>query len=34
MNNRGTVTLKTDRLILRKYRIEDSKDMYKNWGHS
>ncbi|WP_436513222.1 GNAT family N-acetyltransferase [Clostridium thermobutyricum] len=32
MNNKGTVTLITDRLILRKYSIEDSKDMYKNWG--
>lgn len=32
MNHKGTVTLKTDRLILRKYKHEDSKDMFKNWG--
>lgn len=28
----GTKTLETERLILRKYKIEDAKEMYKNWG--
>lgn len=29
----GTKTLKTERLIQRKYKIEDAKEMYKNWGY-
>ena len=32
MNLLGTKTLETERLILRKYRIEDALDMYNNWG--
>lgn len=32
MNLLGTKTLETERLILRKYRIEDAFDMYNNWG--
>ena len=30
MNN--TKTLETERLILRKFKIEDAKDMYNNWA--
>ena len=32
MNNKGTVTLETERLILRKYSINDAKDMFNNWA--
>ena len=32
MNNLGTVTLETDRLILRRFKIEDAEAMYKNWA--
>ena len=28
----GTVTLETERLILRKFRLEDAPDMYANWA--
>lgn len=28
----GTKTLETERLILRKYKLSDAKDMYENWG--
>lgn len=28
----GTVTLETERLILRKFCITDVDDVYKNWG--
>ena len=31
MNHKGTVTLTTDRLILRRYRIQDAEDAYRNW---
>lgn len=27
-----TITLTTDKLILRKYELTDAKDMYKNWA--
>ncbi len=32
MNHKGTVLLETDRLILRKFVIEDSEAMYNNWA--
>lgn len=31
MNHTGTVTLETDRLILRRYEMSDAEDMYNNW---
>lgn len=32
MQNIGTKTLETDRLILRRFRIEDAEPMYRNWA--
>ena len=32
MNKIGTKTIETDRLRLRRFRIEDAKDMYENWA--
>lgn len=32
LSHRGTLTLETDRLILRRYRLEDASDMYHNWA--
>ena len=32
MNKLGTKRMETDRLILRKYVIEDAEDMYNNWA--
>ena len=32
MNLIGTKLLKTERLILRKYKESDAKDMFNNWG--
>ena len=32
MHHLGTFNLETDRLILRKFKIEDAKDMYNNWA--
>lgn len=32
MNHKGTVTLETQRLILRPFVMEDAEDMYKNWA--
>ena len=32
MKHCGTLTLETDRLILRRYQAEDYKAMYKNWA--
>ena len=34
MQNKGTVTLETERLILRRFRIEDAEDMFRNWASS
>ncbi|MGG7144072.1 GNAT family N-acetyltransferase [Clostridium nigeriense] len=31
MKNLGTKTIETERLILRKFKIEDAEAMYKNW---
>ena len=32
MNHKGTITLETERLILRRFYIEDADAMYKNWA--
>lgn len=32
MKELGTRNLETERLILRKYKIEDARGMYENWG--
>lgn len=32
MQNRGTKTLETDRLILRRFRQEDAERMFQNWA--
>lgn len=32
MNHIGTKTIETNRLILRKFKIADSEDMFKNWS--
>ena len=32
MKHLGTVTLETDRLILRRFRLDDAMDMYQNWA--
>ncbi len=34
MENLGTVTLESKRLILRQFTIEDAPKMYKNWASS
>ena len=34
MEHLGTKTLKTNRLTLRKFKIEDSQDMFNNWANS
>ena len=31
MTHIGTQTIETDRLLLRKYEITDSDDMFRNW---
>lgn len=32
MNDLGTITLETERLILRRFKIEDAENMYNNWA--
>lgn len=32
MNHQGTKRLETDRLILRRFEIEDAQEMYNNWA--
>ncbi|MDY4543698.1 MAG: hypothetical protein SPE00_00015 [Bacilli bacterium] len=32
MNHKGTTKLETNRLILRRFVIEDAKAMYENWS--
>ena len=32
MNKVGTQTIETDRLILRRFTVEDARDMYDNWA--
>ena len=33
MNNKGTVLIETDRLILRRFKQQDAKDIYENWAN-
>ena len=32
MNKAGTQRIETDRLILRRFRVEDAEEMYANWA--
>lgn len=32
MTHKGTVVLETERLILRKFKIEDAQNMFENWA--
>lgn len=32
MNHKGTVALETERLILRRFKLDDAKQMYENWA--
>lgn len=32
MNHKGTIQLETERLILRRFTIDDAPAMYKNWA--
>lgn len=32
MNHPGTLSLTTPRLLLRRYRVQDAADMYRNWA--
>lgn len=32
MKNKGTIVLETERLILRKFKIEDAQNMFGNWA--
>lgn len=32
LNHKGTDVINTDRLILRKFKLDDARDMYKNWS--
>ncbi len=34
MQHRGTVTLTTERLILRRFETTDAEDMFRNWAQS
>jgi len=33
MNHKGTVTLDTQRLILRQFKMEDADAMFHNWAN-
>ncbi|MGN0374814.1 MAG: GNAT family N-acetyltransferase [Butyrivibrio sp.] len=32
MNHKGTIKIETERLVLRRFVIEDAKSMYENWA--
>jgi len=32
MNKAGTQRIETDRFVLRRFRLEDTEDMYANWA--
>ena len=32
MNHKGTITLETERLVLRKFEVEDAGAMFRNWA--
>lgn len=33
MNHKGTVTLETERLILRRFELSDAEEMFNNWAN-
>ena len=33
MEHKGTARLETERLILRRFTVEDAQDMFDNWAH-
>lgn len=33
LNHRGTQTLKTERLILRRFYVSDAQAMFENWAN-
>ena len=33
LNHKGTITLETDRLILRRFTLEDAEAMFNNWAN-
>ena len=32
MKHKGTIQLESERLLLRRFKTEDAKDMYNNWA--
>ena len=32
LNHKGTVTIETERLILRRFTMEDAGPMFRNWA--
>ena len=32
VEHKGTVRLETERLVLRRFVLDDAENMYKNWG--
>jgi ribosomal-protein-alanine N-acetyltransferase len=32
MKSKGTVRLETERLVLRKFTMEDAEEVFRNWG--
>ena len=32
MEHKGTVTLETERLVLRRFQLDDAPAMYRNWA--
>ena len=34
MTHKGTATIETERLILRRFRLDDAQDMFRNWASS
>jgi ribosomal-protein-alanine N-acetyltransferase len=34
LNHKGTLTIKTDRLTLRRFTLDDSKDVFRKWTSS
>ncbi|HZK24188.1 MAG TPA: hypothetical protein VFC74_02235, partial [Oscillospiraceae bacterium] len=33
LNHKGTITLETDRLVLRRFSLEDAEDIFNNWAN-
>lgn len=34
MNHKGSIILETKRLVLRKFKIEDAQEVFKNWANN